>query len=109
MFAEALAKHAGFSSARLIMLQTIQKIGSELVLRSGDVVAIRLQAALQNMLPGSPGSGGGGGELRASQRDRAADRNTRASRRASGEGADRGDATFRGPQRSGFCIAPSRL
>ena len=35
LFAEAVLPHGGFAAGRLIMLQTIQKIGSELVARTG--------------------------------------------------------------------------
>jgi len=47
-FATGLLPRVGYGSARLIIVKTIQKIGEELVLRSGDVLALRLQAALQD-------------------------------------------------------------
>jgi len=117
MFAEALSQHGGVAAGRLIMIQTIQKIGNELVLQSGDVVAIRLQAALQGRVTRSPGSGGSGGSLRP---DRAGNLPVRHARKqgltsqgvasqgiASGEGANRGDAPFFDTQRFGFHFAPS--
>lgn len=60
MFAEAVLPHGGFAAGRLIMLQTVQKIGNELVTRSEDAAAIRLQAALQALVARSAGSSGGG-------------------------------------------------
>lgn len=106
LFAAALVEHSGFVAGRLIILQTIQKIGTELVLRSGDVVAIRLQAALQSALPRPPGSGGGGAML--SDRRERATRSALERRRAPGEGADGGDASFRGPQRHSVHVASSQ-
>ena len=107
MFAEALSQHGGTTAGRLIMIQTIQKIGNELVLQSGDVVAIRLQAALQGMVTKSPGSGGSGGSLRSEGVGHVPVRHTRRQGVASGEGADRGDAPIFSTKRFGFHIAPS--
>lgn len=64
LMAERLQSDAGFDPARLIIVKTIQKMGNELVFRSGDVVALRLQAALQQQASierprGGPGGSGG--------------------------------------------------
>ena len=105
MFAEALAQHGGPGAGRLIMVQTIQKIGSELVLRSGDGVAIRLQSTLHDMLTRPAASGGGGGRLRSDGGAHAAARSVRERGRAPEERADRGDATLPGPRRFSFHFA----
>ncbi len=47
VFAERVALEAGFPTGRLIIVKTIQKMGIELVLRSGDPVALELQRSLQ--------------------------------------------------------------
>ncbi len=47
IFAERVAAQAGFGPGRLIILKTIQKIGSELVLLSGDPGALALQELLR--------------------------------------------------------------
>lgn len=107
LFAEALSRHGGMQAGRLIMIQTIQKIGKELVLRSGDVVAIRLQAALQDTVTTSSGSGGSGGSLRSNEGGNATVRVARKQGIASAEGAGRGDAAFFGSQRYGFQFVAS--
>lgn len=105
MFAEALKLHGGFGAGRLIMLQTIQKMGSELVLRSGDASALQLQSALQArlILPAPPGAGAR--QLRPARAAKASVRGSRERGYASGEGADRDDASALGPRRSGFRLA----
>jgi hypothetical protein len=105
MFAEGLKMHGGFGAGRLIILQTIQKMGSELVLRSADASAIRLQSALQERLmrPASPGAGAR--QLRPAGAAKASGRGGRERGYASGEGADRDDASVLGPRRSGFRLA----
>ena len=106
VFAEALMRHGGFEAGRLIMIQTIQKIGDELVLRSGDSVALRLQSALQGLLNGSAAAAGNVTRTRPG-RTRVASRVVREGSRAAGEGADRADATLLGSRRFGVQFAPA--
>lgn len=101
MFADALMRHAGPNAGRLIMVQTIQKIGNELVLQSGDGVAIRLQAALQGLATHSPKLGGGSG-LSSRGGVSATERNARKQGAASAEGTERTNAPLFGKQRFGF-------
>ena len=75
MFAEAVLPYGGFKAGRLIMLQSVQKIGIELVARSGDAAAIRLQGALQDLVARSTGGGSGG--LRSNVGARTSLRNSR--------------------------------
>lgn len=107
VLAEALQLRAGFSSGRLIIVQTIQKIGSELVLRSGDPLAIRVQGALQEeaMQAARPATNGSEPRVPA-----IAERVIRSSQErcyASAGGSDRDDEAVRGPRGSGFCMAPA--
>lgn len=103
MFARALESRAGFAPARLIIVRTIQKIGNELVLRSGDAVAIALQTALQQQTAADVPSGGGrvrrsaGRTLGRGGRERAND---------CAGGADRGDEAVLAARRSGHPLAP---
>ncbi len=60
LFAEAMLPHGGFAAGRLIMLETIQKIGIELVARSEDAVAVQLQGALQILVTRSASASAGG-------------------------------------------------
>ena len=104
VFAEALVQHGGRSAGRLIMIKAVQKIGSELVLRSGDGVAIQLQATLHGMLT-RPAALGGGGERLRSDGVNAGARAVRERGRGLEERSDRDDATLPGPRRSGFQFA----
>lgn len=105
MFAEAVMQHGGFGAGRLMMLQTIQKIGSELVLRSGDGVAIRLQSALHRALTRPAEAGHGRAGLRSEVGGAGTGRHVRERSFASGKGSDRGDAAILGSRRSGFQLA----
>ena len=91
MFAEAVLPHGGFSAGRLIMQQTVQKIGIELVARSGDVAALRLQKALQALVARSAAGGAGG--VRIDVGARTANRTTRQQFHAASGGARLGSAT----------------
>lgn len=104
MFGQALSPHAGSAAGRLIIVQTMQKIGNELVLRSGDAVAIRVQAALQGLA--SDGAPGGGGSCHVAFGSLSASgRRTRKQKCASVEGAERPNAPILGQQRFGFQLA----
>ncbi len=87
MFAEAVLPHGGFAAGRLIMLQTIQKIGIELVARSEDAAALRLQNALQVLVTRSASAGGSAGGVRADDGGRVTARNSRERFHVSGRGA----------------------
>lgn len=94
MFAEAVLPHGGFAAGRLIMLQTIQKIGIELVARSEDAAAIRLQGALQNLVARSVSTGGSAGGLRSDDGARPTVRNGRKRLSQPGGGARLASAAF---------------
>ncbi len=87
MFAEAILPHGGFAAGRLIMLQTIQKIGIELVARSGDAAAVRLQGALQGLVARSATTGGNAGGLRSDDGARPKPRSARKRQAQAGGGA----------------------
>lgn len=59
MLANGIFSRAGFATARLIIVKTIQSMGSELVLRSGDAVAFALQSSLRSRLLTFEGQGVG--------------------------------------------------
>lgn len=105
IFAQALKAHGGFGAGRLIIVETIQKMGSELVSRSGDTVAMRLQAALQDRLRRSGSPGAGGRTLRTAGLAKPTARRGRERGCASAEGADRDDASVLGPRGSDFRLA----
>ena len=104
MFAEALVRHGGVTAGRLIIIQTIQKIGSELVLRSGDSVAIRLQSTLHDVLT-RPAEEGGGGGGRSDDGRQATARIVRGRESVLGEGGRRGDKPISRPQRPCFLVS----
>lgn len=105
MFAEALKAQAGFGAGRLIIVETIQKMGSELVSRCGDARAVRLQAALQERLRRAASPGAGGRTLRTAGLAKPTARKCRERGYASGQGADRDDASVLGPRGSDFWLA----
>jgi hypothetical protein len=87
LFAEAVLPHGGFAAGRLIMLQTIQKIGIELAARSEDAAALRLQDALQILITRSVSAGGSAGGMRADGGARVTARSGRERFHVSGSGA----------------------
>ncbi len=89
LFAEAVLPHGGFAAGRLIMLQTIQKIGIELVARSEDAAAVRLQDALQVLVARSVSAGGSAAGGRTDEEARLAARGGRERFHASGGGGAR--------------------
>lgn len=99
MFAEAVLPHGGFAAGRLIMLQTIQKIGIELVTRSEDAAAIQLQGALQNLVARSVSAGGSAGGLRSDDGARPTARNSRKRPPLPGDGARLTSAAVSRPRR----------
>lgn len=107
MLAEALQVRAGFGSGRLIILQTIQKIGTELVLRSGDPLAIRLQAGLQEQVMQAARGAAEVKELRGPAPPSNGRRSSQERRYASVGGADRDDEALLDPRGPGFRLAPA--
>ena len=97
MFAEAILPHGGFAAGRLIMQQTVQKIGIELVARSSDAAALRLQRALQELFAGSAGGSAGG--MRSDVGARAARRIGRERFHAASSGVRVGSAAVSSPGR----------
>jgi hypothetical protein len=101
MFAARLQAQAGTSAARLIIIKTLQKIGIELVLRSGDVLAFRLQTALQGEAESETERAR---SVVSTSRTRRSGRGDRVGLRAT-EGADLGDESVRAPRRLGLPLA----
>jgi len=100
MFAEAVLPHGGFAAGRLIMLQTIQKIGIEIVSRSEDAAAIRLQGALQDLVARSLSMGGNAGGSRSDDGAKPTVRSGRKRPSQPGGGARLASAPVPRPRRS---------
>lgn len=107
VFAEALKVHGSFPAGRLIIQKSIQKMGTELVLRSGDALAIQLQAVMAERLMRSAPAVTGVGKLRPARVGARIGRVSRNRDLAREERADRGDASVPGPRRSSLRLAPA--
>ena len=101
-FAEAVLPHGGFAAGRLIMLQTIQKIGAELVARSDDAAAIRLQDALQAFVTRSATAGVSAGGGRSDDGTRTTARSGRERSHVAPGGARLESAAVSRPRRPGL-------
>ena len=103
--AEQLEPRAGFGAARLIIVKTIRNLGNELVLHSGDVLAARLQAALQEQSIEPPRGGPG---RCATDRGRGhAARLARERGCSAAGGADRVDEALLAARRPRLSLAPA--